>query len=485
MKTTLKKVTTKDIPLPAEATADGGESVDSILDSLAEIAGQEGTGRIKPLPMWPDIGKKTNKIPRGIAVFRLDPPDGYLGEFPPDSDLERLKQLVGGRVLDLQLKDVEGRVMPGGRQSVTIHADPVLTATARAAAQSGGGSPLDAIARNLDPVKQLFELQGKQVAAQQQAIRDDLERHKQEAKTERDQRNQEIEAQLVREREAAKQREEEKDAKHKRELELERERIRERQDEAKRERESQSARDKEWIALQQANQANQTQLMIAAMNNSKTDLTVFTSMFDKVIGAMQNSNDQDPAVAAFQTMGKGLESLATIATSKNGQQANPGKVQLTPGAKQMIMALPEGKRAKVIAALTEDDASTKKNGEGGADKKSRVTAKVTKLMQTMIQRGVDPEQMLDEAIKHYESDAGAVDEDDDDDDNAADGKRSKPAAGNGTPSVARRERAKHARTNQPAVVKRPTSERGSAPTSSARSAGPKVVNSAARTPKAR
>jgi len=282
-------------------------------------------------------------------------------------------------------------------------------------------------------------------------------------------RREEAEASLRRMNEEAKIREEAADAKHRREMDLQRGYQ---ESQLTREREQRAADAKahtEMISMIQNNNAQQTQVVVASMQNKTDAMTVIKEMLTLAMPLLPMLSGQgDPAVEITKAVSTSLESMSRLAS---GDKPVVQQQQQTNG-KGMVRANGQANGQKGAAPSAD-----------AAGKKERLIAKVGKLFQTVNAAGYDPEVMLDHAIAHYEAEKAAENETDEPDDDAEgdedgeDGqtkphaaKRSKRSKKRGAVStrVAGRHGGKSAPASQSAVGRRPAAHGRPAATGSAR-----------------
>jgi hypothetical protein len=341
--------------------------------------------------LFPNAGVDPKKVPGGVGVTRIDPPDGYIGHFPPGTTKEDLKRLVGGYMLSLDLKDGLGQVIPGCKGiTLRIDAPPVPSAEAKARAgelRKGG------IAADGDILERVMAVQRTAVEQLKQQSNDHAAMLRAELEASSRRRQEEAEASLARMRTEAQIRAEEADAKHKRELELQRAYTDAQLTREREQRALEKAQHTEMIGMIQNNSARQTEIVVASLQNKTDAMGVIKEMMTLAAPLLPLLSGQgDPAVEITKAVSTSLESMTRLVTTdKPAPGANGAQNPKSNGGAT------NGKGTQNVKAVPELNA---------ADKKTRLIAKVGKLLQAVHGAGQDPEAILDGAIKHYEAQGG-------------------------------------------------------------------------------
>jgi len=339
---------------------------DAVLNGAAPLASKLS------VPLFANAGLDPKRTPGGIGVTREDPPDGYIGYFPPHTTMEDLKRLVGGFVLSLELKDSLGQVMPGGQSKIVkIDAPPVPSAHAKQAAEDMRKGAPNAL-NGADPFERVYMFQRTAVEELKAQSREATQLLKLEIEGANARRLAESEASLKRMQEESRIRQEEAEAKFKRELELTRERQKQDAAESAALRASDEKRHHEFMVTLQSMQSKNTELLVASLTNKADALSVIKELAPLVAPLLPMLTGQgDPAVEISKSVSTSLESMAKLAS---------------------------GEKPTAPAANANPKAGGKPEGN---DKKTRLLHKIGKLMQAIHANGEDPERVLDSALTHY------------------------------------------------------------------------------------
>lgn len=329
--------------------------------------------------LFKNAGIDPKKVPGGIGVTRLDPPDGYLGYFPANTSKEDLKRLVGGYVLSLDLKDGLGRRMPGCTEIIVkIDAPPVASAQAREAAQELKRNGTAANGLGADQFARILDLQRTAIDEVRTHSQNGMAMLRAELEGAQSRRQTEADATIRRMQEDAKIRADEADAKHRRELELQRTHQESSLQREREQRASDEKRHTEMIAMIQNNNAQQTQVVVASMANKTDAMSVIKEMMVLAAPLLPMLSGQgDPAVEITKAVSTSLESMTKLALTD--KPADGKEIQRSNGGAS------KGEKPSANAQ----------------DKKTRLLAKVGQLFQSVHGAGHDPEVILDQAIAHY------------------------------------------------------------------------------------
>ena len=409
-----------------------------IPDDAVDDTIEEQSTAASAVPLFPSAGLDPSKIPGGIAVTREDPPDGYIGYYPPTTTKEDLKRLVGGYVLSLELKDRGGKMMKGGGQiMLRIDAPPVASASAKANLEElRKGSTF---AQSPDQFARILEIQRTAIDEIRTRTNDSVAIMRAELEGSAARRAAEGEAVIRRMQEEAKIRAEEAENKHKREMELARANQEAQLTREREQRALEAKQHTEMIGMIQHNAAQQTQLVVASMANRTDPMQVITQLMTLAAPLLPMLSGQgDPAVEITKAVSSSLESMTRMVVTDKPLNGNnkPKEIARGNGASKGLPA-PEG-----------------------SDAKQRIIAKVGKLFQAVQSAGQDPEAILDGAIAHYENQGKQEEVEPDEDEEQTPGhaaKRSDKPVRRRKKSVAlaRRRSSKPEPAGKPAVGRRP------------------------------
>lgn len=388
--------------------------------------------------MFPNLGKRV-ATPQGCHVQRTDPvyARGYVGMIYDlvGLDDEVIKRNYGGGVYRLEVRDENGRPIPGGVKTVTVPGEPKGEVGAKGSGAGGGlGAVLARESAAWDERLSRLSQENEQIIARRKAEADaelarererrelaskeaeekhkrELERvklegqqEKERLREEREERDRRYERDL-KEKEAAYARERERDKADRdlqREL-MQAERVREQANMEARERMTQAF----TAQLMAAMQSNQS-VVLKALETQRSDSGAAIAMFQQGFAMAQQS--QDPANAQLMLAGKALETLGgAMLGDKAAAQPPQGQRQLPPGAQQRQLPAGAAKPAKPAAkpgpaapskpaakVATNPAPAPAEAGELGMAE--RIEAKAREVMAIALEKGVDVEEML-ESIK--------------------------------------------------------------------------------------
>lgn len=329
------------------------------------------------VPLFPSLGAG-DESPDHIAVMK--DPDGYVGRLALDADEESIRRAYGPGSFELICKNKKGQHMPGGRVKINIARDPnnpLLTPPATSTENT-----------ERDRALALYNLQKTANDDSRRMHMEQLALLKAEAQASRDNVKLELEQRLATIRAEADMRIEQERQRHT--LDLERAKS-ERVAEAERWERSRAAdetRNREFMLASQNNSKEFVALMtsIVSSNSKGADPLAFAQMLKEGVSIGASAGQSDPQTEALKMVGSGLRSMADIANSP-GVRRNPQQRRAAPNGRQ----LPE-----------------RANGAGGGsgaprklseDKTERIQQKAVRLFKMYAADGVDPEEMLDEALE--------------------------------------------------------------------------------------
>lgn len=424
-----KKLVEKAVLVPAGARADGtGE----------EVAGGVGAtvAALNPnaLPLFPALGR-SGPHPSAIKVIRLDP-DWARGEcgilHDTSATWDTVRERFGGGTYRLEVLDEQGRLIRGGVSTRTIPGAPRETD----GAPGLGGGTVKSLAKVLQAERDFSERLISR-AREDAELRIKIAREETESKI----AELEAKARLEREREDARRRAELEEARERHNRELERERLayqarleeariaekaREAAMERERERERETATERVQASerimsvMLGAIQSN-TQTLVAALQSTRTDTSQMLGMFQSGMQLMQNvqqGNQPSEAQQAITMLGHlGEKTLEAYSSSKKADAltehakakalaagAAPARALAAPSAPPSAApapvagAAPEGAQHNPAPApLTLEEAKSKME---------RIRSKAEQVLELMVQRGYDPEEVLEDVRAQV---AGEVD----------------------------------------------------------------------------
>lgn len=391
-----RKVRVVRADLPENTAPDGtlGESLPSLSDSAVNS------------PLWPDLMstiRQGGNRPAFFALYRDDPPTGYLGKIPLECDEEWLRRKYGGRIFHLEPRTAAGGKMPGlPKKEITIEAPPLTGEEPSNGSKELNKSPnIDVLQLQQQHFERMLRLQDEQRNAEKE-----LQRREKEAKA------QDAEAQLRILREEARARQEELETKAK--IELARIEIAHKNE-------------RELARLNQQTQQEQYQQFLMAMQQNaqvaaKQQSELFTALLsrpnsglelvEKLLPALLEGKQEDPGVAITREVAKGIQSMGEAYKLSSVKQIAQSKLaQALPGMAPNPTADSGGRSPPARGAQTDLAAF----GEKG----SRIQQKMQNLFATLLAKGEDPERILDEALEFYSADS---DGSDDEEEELSDGK---------------------------------------------------------------
>jgi hypothetical protein len=367
----------------------GGLSIeipDGAIDDAIATASNNSSASV---PAFPGLNRDEATTPAFVKVWRVEPPDGYLGQISAEGvSEETLTQRFGGYLLEAECVGENGRVMTGGKKrQFRLNAPPVATHIERQTAlerkANGNGNGL---VQNFGDVEKLITMQSK-------AFEERITLLKQEAAAAREERagaqaadlariKAESEAYIARTKADAEERERRDSDRHKREIELERERNT-----------ASQKQHESFLATMAAASSRSTDVVVAALQSSKSSISEIVPLITAVAPLLSGMmGGGDPSIAIANSVSRSIEGIADIATGDRRRRGSED----APGERRR---LPEGKEEKG------DDA---KEGAAPKEDKARVLGKVAKLFKAVKDSGNDVEQTLDDAIKFYTSGKGNV-----------------------------------------------------------------------------
>lgn len=354
------------VPPPLQPVNDPDE------DDERDDAPSRGRARVALLPSW-GSGKAT--APDHLAVFRVEPPSGYLGKASLETDEGLLAQRFGGRVLRVELRAADGSKIPGANNSRMIHidSDPLIPPTASARAAQGV-PPSDAV--QWDRAEIARTSAEERVALLKAEIESRAEREAQRVRAELERSRLEHEQSLERERARA----EAEAARAQREIERERER-------AKADRE----REREQHAANLA--------MVTAQNTAT--LQMMQSAHQQTMEMLIRVTDK-PAADPLAALKVGVDLATNLGAGAQGDEATRSFDKLLDVAKEGMRTMGRGPRLpaprahKQIAANGSTGAGDASGpAPSGDDKKARVKAKLASAIKNLEANGHDLEELLD------------------------------------------------------------------------------------------
>ena len=348
-------------------------------------------------PLWPDLMstiRQGAQRPAFFALYRDDPPTGYLGKIQLDCDEEWLRRKYGGRIFHLEPRTAAGGKMPGlPKKEITIEAPPL-----------DGNDPIVGskdIAK-VGPSTDILQLQQQHFERMLRLQEEQRQNEKELQRREREQKVQDAEASLRLLREEARARQEELETKAK--IELQRLEIAHKNE-------------RELARLNQQTQQEQYQQFLMAMQQNaqvaaKQQSELFTALLsrpnsglelvEKLLPALLEGKQEDPGVAITREVAKGIQSMGEAYKLSSVKQIAQSKLaQAIPGLAGPASATDGGRTPPARAAPVDLAAFGEKGG--------RIQAKMQNLFATLLAKGEDPERILDEALEFYASDSGDED----------------------------------------------------------------------------
>lgn len=404
------------------------------------------TSHPEHIPLFPNFGKPN--APVRLAVTRLDPPDGYLGECPVHTTEEGLKRLYGGRVLQLDLRGERGTFLKGGQRILTIDAPPVTRHKS-----SDGSSPTN----GTEATAQLLSLQGTLFERSQQtqtAMLRDISQSQREMHT----------SQLL-ERESAHKETVERDRQwHQQTLQDERARHDARMTEIRTLHQQQMERMAHEREVERERQREHTQLMLTVLTTSNTTVLQATNKMTEVLVTMLSARGQneltfpqmlelmdrfggreaaDPAVEALKTFGSNVGGYLDLAKTTEMRKLKELALKNPEKAKELLEKFTRSRSngkptatkheplpppAPKPRALPNAPPAPPTNGAPPAAVDAVLTpermAKVQKLFAVLDEAGVDVDFVLDDTMKNAEQIAQGQGEEDASENPASDGETS-------------------------------------------------------------
>lgn len=320
--------------------------------------------RVGLLPQW---GSK-NATPDHLAVFRIDPPHGYLGNVGLDADEALLASRFGGKVLRLELRAADGAKITGAnnQRTLAIASDPIIPQTAAARATLG------------TPTTEAAQWDRAEV------IRQSAEERVQLLKAEIDSRAEREAARIRADMERMK-------LEHQQGLERERERARQETERARQEIE----RERERAKLEREREREQAQAMLALVTNSNAAnlqmLNAQHAQSMEMMTRLYSSREQQDPLAALKV---GVELATSIGAGAQGDEATKSFDKLLDVAKEGIRAVGRAPRLPAPRAAAQMGAGAG-DATGPEDKKARVKAKLAAALKGLEANGQDLESVLD------------------------------------------------------------------------------------------
>lgn len=300
--------------------------------------------------LLPALGRR-GAVPDHLAVYRIDPPHGYLGTAEIESDEESLRRRYGGRVLRIECRTADGKKIPGGTRTIAIAADPVIPD---------------------DPLRAQRSIAG--VTPSQIATEDRADLYRASAEERLALLKAEIEERNLREKREMAERLERSKLEHAQALErlklesrLESERAREAA--------------KEMVALVQANSAAQLQMMQSFHSQS-------VEMLSRV---HQAQSQHDP----LGTLRAGIELAQSLGGQGGADEAQSALGKLVDVAKEGLRTMREVPRLPPPRAPAGRSTGAGDATQGGSDKAARVRAKLSATVRELEAKGYDLEEVLD------------------------------------------------------------------------------------------
>lgn len=333
--------------------------------------------------LLPALGRR-GAVPDHLAVYRIDPPHGYLGTAEIESDEESLRRRYGGRVLRIECRTADGKKIPGGTRTLAIAADPVIPD---------------------DPLRAQRSIVG--VTPSQIATEDRADLYRASAEERLALLKAEIEERNLREKREMAERLERSKLEHTQALErlklesrLESERAREAA--------------KEMVALVQANSAAQLQMMQSFHSQS-------VEMLSRV---HQAQSQHDP----LGTLRAGIELAQSLGGGGGADEAQSALGKLVDVAKEGLRTMREVPRLPPPRVPAGRSTGAGDATQGNADKAARVRAKLSATVRELEAKGYDLEEVLDGLSGSLAADAAAQ--------QPAPRTAPAPAAGQPSPSLA-------------------------------------------------
>jgi len=331
---------------PAEPLEDPDDYDDPYTPAPTLARGERGK-----VALLPALGRR-GAVPDHLAVYRVDPPHGYLGTAEIESDEESLRRRYGGRVLRVEARTAEGKKIPGGTRTLAIAADPVIPD---------------------DPLRAQRSITG--ATPSQLATEDRADLYRASAEERLQLLKAEIEERNLRERREMAERLERSKLEHAQALErmklesrLESERAREAA--------------KEMVALVQANSAAQLQMMQSFHGQS-------IEMLSRV---HQAQAQHDP----LGTLRAGIELAQSLGGGGGPDEAQSALGKLVDVAKEGLRTMREVPRLPPPRApLGRSTGSGDATQGPGADKAQRVRDKLASTVRALEAQGYDLEEVLD------------------------------------------------------------------------------------------
>jgi len=345
-------------------------------DGESDETPSRGRTRVALLPNW---GSGKASVPDHLAVFRVEPASGYLGNATLESDEGSLARRFGGRVLRVELRAADGSKIPGANNSrmLTIDADPVVPATSSARAAQGVPASESAQWERAEVLRTSAE---ERVALLKAEIESRSEREAQRMRAELERSKLEHEHALERERARV----ESEAARAQRDLDRERER-------AKAERE----REREQHAANLA--------MITAQNTAT--LQMMQSAHRQTMEMLIRVTDK-PAQDPLAALKVGVDLATNLSAGANGDEATRSFDKLLDVAKEGMrtMRVPRLPPARAHKQMQANNSTGAGDASGPApssdDKKARVRSKLASAIKNLEANGHDLEELLDSLNGH-------------------------------------------------------------------------------------
>lgn len=340
-------------------------------DGEGDETPSRGRARVALLPNW---GSGKALAPDHLAVFRVEPASGYLGNASIESDEGSLARRFGGRVLRVELRAADGSKIPGANNSrmLTIDADPVVPATSSARAAQGVPASESAQWERAEVLRTSAE---ERVALLKAEIESRSEREAQRMRAELERSKLEHEHALERERARV----EAEASRAQRDLDRERER-------AKAERE----REREQHAANLA--------MITAQNTAT--LQMMQSAHQQTMEMLIRVTDK-PAQDPLAALKVGVDLATNLSAGANGDEATRSFDKLLDVAKEGMrtMRTPRLPPARAHKQMQANNSTGAGDASGPApssdDKKARVRSKLASAIKNLEANGHDLEELLD------------------------------------------------------------------------------------------
>lgn len=347
--------------LPAMGSVDPApaQSVPLVAPEVLE----EAQGGDEEFPLFPESSEAS-----AIAVFRLQPADGYLGQLEPAANEEDIRSRWGGGVFELKLRDSQGRVKRGGVRRIKIGGDPTK-APGVPAAQQAQEKEQD----YRDDYVRLVRAEADAAITRRERENElILQRQKAEADQALARMNAQFSQQVEQQRQL-----------HEQQLERDRQRM---DAEAARAREHQAA----MLQLQQ----QQTQLVVEAMRSQRQDGMSPKEVLDLVRTGIELAGDrhtEDPAVAMTKAVSDGIGHMVTLAEHDPSSPRVPRRLERGPGPGPAPG--PRGRPQLQRQAPNPAPAPGRQPGTA-----SPLEQKIEKVGQLLAAKGLDPERVLDALI---------------------------------------------------------------------------------------